>query len=149
MTTHPFSLRFIFLGKPTPKRFQFTRFGRGYSAHQKLEEDLKRQAFTQLGSKDRLEGPLMLHCTFFMPVPKSWPKWKRKRLIEALSAVHHFYTPDTSNLVKLIEDVLNGIAWKDDRQVAFSTGQKIYAVDGRPRTVVEVSKLENHEEWKK
>ena len=43
--------------------------------------------------------------------PQSWPKWRREG--------EYWYPskPDVSNIVKMVEDALNGIAWVDDAQV--------------------------------
>ena len=43
--------------------------------------------------------------------PQSWPKWRRE------SEIWYPSKPDTSNIVKIVEDALNGIAWVDDAQV--------------------------------
>lgn len=54
-----------------------------------------------------IEGAIELSISAFYLRPKSQrdARWKTSR-------------PDLSNVVKLLEDSLNGIAWRDDAQVA-------------------------------
>ena len=68
------------------------------------------------------EGPVKLHASFVMPVPKSW---SRKAQAEALGRPHT-KAPDLDNLMKAIQDALNGIAYVDDRQICAMEGVKRY-----------------------
>jgi len=62
-------------------------------------------------------GPVRLECTFVFAAPKSWPKRKRALVAGGL-LVPHTARPDTSNLVKLVEDALTGVLYRDDAQVS-------------------------------
>ena len=79
------------------------------------------QAFAHKPSKPHT-GPVELVLTFLMPIPKSWPQWKREyargRLIQA--------RPDVGNLEKACTDALKGIFWIDDQQVAIVRASKWY-----------------------
>jgi Holliday junction resolvase RusA-like endonuclease len=44
---------------------------------------------------------------------------------------------DLDNMLKLVADALNGIAWHDDRQIT-RTHAEIFMFSDRPRTEVEV-----------
>lgn len=90
--------------------------------HLKLVEAYIRDQF----KRPPLEGPLIFGVAAHMPMPTSRPKkWKA----EALAGKHFPTTkPDLDNIVKLIEDVANGILYKDDSQiVGFSNTFKKYS----------------------
>lgn len=57
-------------------------------------------------------GPVVMCVTSNRHVPKSWPK---RRIGE-----QDISKPDASNILKLVEDALNGIAYKDDSQIVAS-----------------------------
>lgn len=54
-------------------------------------------------------GPVILSVVSHRHAPKSWP---RRRVGEQDTV-----KPDASNILKLVEDALNGIAYKDDSQI--------------------------------
>lgn len=83
-----------------------------------------------------LEGPLELRLIFFMPIPASWSM--KKQRAAALGEIMPISKPDTSNIVKAIEDGQNGITWKDDSQVTDLIAKKRYGV---PRVEVEIRRL--------
>lgn len=65
-----------------------------------------------------LETPLSVSMMFMLPKPKR-PK--------------HPYPagrPDTSNLVKAVEDALNGVVWKDDALICNLTAMKAWGPVG-------------------
>lgn len=75
-----------------------------------------------------LEGPLRLEIEFTFVRPKS----ARKRQ-------WHTVKPDASNIVKGVEDALNGVAWRDDSQVIELVVRKSYGeTAGTTITVTEV-----------
>lgn len=61
--------------------------------------------------------PLCLECAFYFIRPKSVSKKNR---------LHPTVRPDSSNLLKVIEDSLNGILWYDDAQIVDTRGSKWY-----------------------
>lgn len=70
-----------------------------------------------------LAGPVALDVRVVVEPPRSWSKKQRAAAIEG----ERFPTvkPDLDNVVKLIEDALNGIAWNDDQQIVqLSAGKK-------------------------
>lgn len=54
-------------------------------------------------------GPVLITLVSHRHVPASWPK-RRKGEQDTMK-------PDASNILKLVEDALNGIAYKDDSQI--------------------------------
>lgn len=93
-----------------------------------------------------IEGPVHLDVIFVLPIPASYPKWKK----EAAEAGYLFHTkkPDRDNLLKLLKDALNEVFWLDDGQVCIGTEQKVYGAE--PRTWVRVVELQQmtKERWK-
>jgi Holliday junction resolvase RusA-like endonuclease len=92
---------------------------------------IKALAADAMGDLPLLDGPLELKALVVFPLPKSAPKrkpptWKSTR-------------PDASNHVKLLEDALNGIVWRDDAQVASLHVWKRYGP--RAEMVVKISPL--------
>ena len=81
-----------------------------------------------------LEGPLEMTATFVYQVPPSWSKIKRA------TAKYKSSKPDASNLVKLAEDSMNCVVWRDDAQVASLMVQKLYGP--YPEIIVTVRELE-------
>lgn len=88
-----------------------------------------------------LKGPLSLHVVFGMPRPKShYRSGKYAGLLKDAAPLHTITKPDTTKLVRCLEDALTGIAWKDDSQVAQQQAEKIY-VD-TPQALVTIRRLE-------
>ena len=83
------------------------------------------------------KGPIMLYIVFFMPVPTSISKKKHKELVE--KQAWHTKKPDLDNLVKLVNDALNGVAWEDDGCISFTQAIKCYGAT--PKTCVEIDYL--------
>ena len=82
------------------------------------------------------DGPVLLSIVATFPLPKSRPKWLRDRLA-AGTEIPHTTRPDLSNVIKIVEDALNGVAWKDDSRVCSITAIKRYGL--RPRLEVSIS----------
>ena len=61
---------------------------------------------------DPWEGPIVFGAIFLMPIPNSWPKWKREAALK--DEIVPTGKPDLSNLVKGVEDALQGIFYKAD-----------------------------------
>lgn len=75
-------------------------------------------------------GPLELKATFYLPTPKALPKYK-KDLIREGAKIPHSNTPDTSNLIKFLEDCFLKFLFEDDRQIWKIFAKKIWALEGK------------------
>lgn len=85
-----------------------------------------------------LEHPVRLHLGIYCKVPGSWSK---KRKADALAGIERpAKKPDTSNILKGIEDGMNGIVWVDDCQVVELVCSKHYALE--PYVSVTVTSVE-------
>lgn len=81
-----------------------------------------------MAGRPTLEGPLMLVATFHLPRPKSHygvrglrpsaPAWPTVR-------------PDTTKLLRPLEDALTGIVWRDDAQVVRQVAERRYGEPAR------------------
>lgn len=78
-----------------------------------------------MGSRPLLEGPLAMNLYIDMQIPESKSqKWKRA----ALAGMQRPTTkPDLSNVVKALEDGLNGVVYADDKQIVEMSICKRYA----------------------
>jgi Holliday junction resolvase RusA-like endonuclease len=68
-------------------------------------------------------------------VPVSWPK-KKQALANTL---YPTVKPDVDNVVKLVMDALNGVAWVDDKQVVSLSVLKEY---GTPKTRIYIEEMQ-------
>ncbi|NUF99164.1 RusA family crossover junction endodeoxyribonuclease [Lactobacillus mellis] len=84
-----------------------------------------------------LTGALSVDVRFYRPVQKSISKAERQRRLlgQSLPTVK----PDIDNYVKAILDALNGLAFKDDSQIAVLYARKIYS--DKPRTEIEITEI--------
>lgn len=81
-----------------------------------------------------LAGPLELSLTVERAVPASWSKKKRAQaLVGEIGATGK---PDLDNIVKLIGDALNGIAWGDDSQIVRLSVFRCYGERARAQITV-------------
>lgn len=83
------------------------------------------------------DGPITLSVSFFMPRPK-YHYNSKGAIKERFQAARPTGKPDLSNLIKGVEDALNGIVWADDSQiVGYGLSGKFYA-DTAPYITIEV-----------
>lgn len=92
-------------------------------------------AMVAMAGRAPLRGPLLVTFFLYMPIPSSL---SMKKQVE-LNGKPHVKKPDASNIVKAVEDALNGIVWHDDSQIAHLSAQKVYSLE--PRVVVRVSEV--------
>ncbi|MBN2065973.1 MAG: RusA family crossover junction endodeoxyribonuclease [Candidatus Thermoplasmatota archaeon] len=87
-----------------------------------------------------LEGTISLAIRFYLPRPQRMI-WKTRPMPEACCDKR----PDIDNLAKAVIDGLNGIAFRDDAQIAdLHVTKKYHAGDGEPKTVIIVDGVKNH-----
>ena len=78
----------------------------------------------------QLEGPLLLVCEFIFDRPAS--HFRKGGVLKEANLLARpgrgKYGGDIDNLVKIIQDALNTVAYQDDSQIAELTAVKRYAV---------------------
>jgi len=85
-----------------------------------------------------LEGPVGLTVVAEFGIPASWPKWKREKAEDGMVA--HIVKPDGSNVLKAVEDALQGIVFRDDCQIASEMIDKWYGRE--PGVTLEVRAMD-------
>lgn len=78
--------------------------------------------------------PLCVDIRVYRPIQTSISKLKHRRRAEGLE--RPIVKPDTSNYVKLIEDALTGIVWKDDNLITDLVASKWYSDEPRIEVIV-------------
>lgn len=124
-------ISFIVPGTPVGKgRPKFARRGAFVSAYTpektaNYENLVKVVAAQAMAGRQIIEGNVSVSLAIQVQVPDSWSKKKRA---EALSgAIAPTSKPDLDNIIKGIFDAMNGVVFKDDKQVSFVTALKIYS----------------------
>jgi crossover junction endodeoxyribonuclease RusA len=116
MTVH----RFVIPGNPIPKERPRVVKGHTYTPKRTLDAERVVQFYAKRARVPCLAGLVRLTVSFYR------------------DSAH---ACDLDNLVKLVSDALNGIAWKDDRQVVVLSALK--AIDREnPRTEVQIEQVE-------
>ena len=124
-------------GKERPRTYWDDRFGCYKTVTPKSTrnyEALVRDAYTVAGGKFLGDAPIFMTVTAYYRIPKSVRKSVREQMISG--SIRPTVTPDLDNCVKSICDGLNGIAYKDDRQVVACVISKMYGET--PRVEVEL-----------
>ncbi len=144
-------IRFTVIGKPQPRgskkafpipgkfggvRHVITDTNKKSAPWMKVVAETARDAMKGIGL---LDGPLLLKVAFFFARPKGHIG---KRGLKPSAPVHHTVKPDTTKLVRGLEDALKGIVWRDDSQVVEQTATKEYGeYDHSVVTIVELPEI--------
>ncbi len=142
-------IAFTVPGTPIPKlrarhRHVKTKAGREFTTSYtpdktvKFERRVRDCALFVMSSKEMFTGPLALRVIFRMPVPPSWSAKKKAAAIAG--SVHHVSRPDFGNLLKSVEDAMNGVVYKDDSAIVSVSGHKCY--DDFPGVEITVANYE-------
>lgn len=125
-------------GDPVAKgRPRFTRTGRSYTpAKTEKFENLVRLAYSlQQPDRKPADGPIELTVRAYFRIPTSWSK--KKQAEAATEQMKKISKPDLDNCLKAVQDGLNGVAWKDDAQVADTHTSKRYSTRPRVDIIIE------------
>lgn len=121
-------VNFVIQGKVQAKqrpRFN-THTGKTYTPNKTInyENWVKTCYLQKYKDKELMEKPLRVTIRAFFEIPKSTSKKKQQQMLN--NEVLPMVKPDTDNIAKSILDSLNGIAYKDDKQVAELIVYKFY-----------------------
>lgn len=104
---------------------------RNYKAYVKL---LATQAMKDTGFT-MIEGPCSLDILTFFEVPKSKSKKFRQAALEGRERPTK--KPDIDNIVKALQDALNGLAYKDDSSIVYLSVAKYYSEVPRVEVILQ------------
>lgn len=129
------------VGKQRPKVFPIkTRTGfiirRGVTPEKTVNyETLIRELFAvKYPAFQPLEGPLQLEVEAFLSIPKSVSRKKRTAMIQGVVIPEK--RPDFDNLLKTVADALQGVAFRNDSQIADAVIRKRYSETPRMKIVI-------------
>lgn len=88
------------------------------ASYERMVQEHARQAMNGAGI---LQGPLRLTLTVYNTRPLSWRG-------KQLDTVWNTSKPDLDNIAKMYADAMNGIAYKDDAQIAELHCSKSYSI---------------------
>jgi len=111
-------------GKQRPRA---TRQGRIYTPKETVNAEayIKYLASEAMCTMEPFTGALKATFAIYVEIPKSFTKAKRKAALEGIE--HPTTKPDLDNIVKLLADAMNGIVYKDDKQIVSICVSKKYA----------------------
>ena len=125
-------IKFTVYGKVQGKaRPRFTRQGRAYTPKNTVDyEGQIKQAYISAGGTLISDTEPILIC-----ITACFKKAKTNKMD------YPTLKPDADNIAKAVCDALNGVAYKDDKQITCLTVDKVWADDGIERVEIEVEEL--------
>lgn len=104
---------------------------------------IKRYAKAAMEDRAPLAGPLTLELDFFLKRPKAHYNAAGLKPSAPLYPIDKG-KPDTTKLVRAVEDALNGLVWGDDSQVVWQLATKRF--DNADRVIVRVKPVDDYDE---
>ena len=129
---------FIVYGEPVAKsRPRFTKFGRTYTP----EKTVNYENLIRIEYKQQCRGVffneniLRMSVKAYLGIPKS----TSKKLRAEMEAMLHRPTkkPDVDNILKVVADALNEVAYHDDKQIVSASIEKYYSEQPRIEVLIE------------
>jgi len=122
-----FAVSFVIPGAPVPKgRARVTRFGTHTPKRTRAyEHDVRLLARAAVGMAQPYEGALHLDLIAYLPIAKSWPKWKQAAA--RAGTLQPISKPDLDNIEKAVTDACNGVLYADDGQIVSACKAKRYS----------------------
>jgi Holliday junction resolvase RusA-like endonuclease len=71
-----------------------------------------------------IDKPVSMYLEFGFALPKNLSKHEKELMQN--NQLHHIKKPDLDNVVKLVADSLNGVAYTDDRLIVHIDAYKVY-----------------------
>lgn len=133
--------RFIIYGEPMGKqRPKFSRHGNyitTYTPQNTINyENWVKTTYIQANGKHYGSNPIQIAIDIFYKIPKSFSKKKTDEAKRGI--IIPVIKPDADNVLKIICDSLNNIAYDDDKQVAKAIITKHYAIEPRVEVVIDI-----------
>ncbi|WP_125153124.1 RusA family crossover junction endodeoxyribonuclease [Clostridium rectalis] len=116
------------MGKQRPR--MSTKTGIAYTPKKTVQyENWVKQCYCISKERIKLEGALKAKIKVYMSIPKSTSKKKTEQMLEG--QLRPTKKPDIDNIVKIILDSLNSIAYDDDKQIVDCSVSKWYGEEAR------------------
>lgn len=136
-------IRFTVPGEPVGKGRP--RFVRTFSGGRAItptktrwyEEDVRCEYYTQCDHRFSDKDMLKIHIDAYFNIPKSASKKRTKDMLE--KKIRPTKKPDADNIIKVIADALNDVAYYDDKQIVDCSISKYYS--DIPRVEVEICEI--------
>lgn len=87
---------------------------------------------SQHDDKTMFEGPIHVDFLFYFKIPHSHSKKKKLSLL----GFPHIFRPDTSNLIKFVEDTITGLLFSDDCIISSLSAKKLYDDEARTEFII-------------
>ena len=130
---------FTILGEPKAKgRPRFTKNGSPYTPEDTaIYENLVKVEYIRQCKKQRFPDDAQLEMRIFAyySIPKSASKKRKDEMMKG--TIRPTKKPDIDNIVKIIADSLNQVAYKDDSQIIEMTVTKHYSEEPRVTVLIE------------
>lgn len=141
-------------GKPEGKRRARFSTVQGYAKAYKPEEDKDYElaviaAFYRAKPKNYTlyNKPIRLNVYCAYEIPKSFSKKKRQKCLDF--QILPTVKPDLDNIVKILCDSLNKVAWYDDKQIASLVVRKYYSEEPKVMVMISEEKAEGIKKWQR
>lgn len=132
---------FVVPGKPRAwMRVKRGRNGQAYDPPENREAKERIAWLAKTAGVQSTEEAVVLWLHFLFRRPKS--HLKKDGTLRSSAPRKHTIDPDTSNLVKLVEDGLIGVAYRDDCQVSSVHAEKVWVTDSDSMTIVVIESEE-------
>lgn len=128
-------VRFVIPGEPRGKgRPRYTKFSKPYTPKETVQYERLVKACYRKAGLGRLSGEIEIEVTACYGIPVS----KSKRVKEQMAAgvIRPTKKPDCDNVLKIVCDALNQVAYEDDKQIVTASVSKRYTAE--PRVEVEL-----------
>lgn len=100
-------------------------------------ENLVAMMYYNAAKNTKLEGPIAMDAYIFFEVPKSKSKKVRQAMLDG--EIMPTIKCDIDNIVKIVLDGLNKVAFDDDKQVVDLTAHKRYSL--QPRVIISLKEM--------
>lgn len=87
----------------------------------------------------KAEMPLAMTIKAYYEIPKSFSKTKRQQALN--SNIRPLVKPDIDNIIKVVADALNEVAYADDKQIVKIICAKYYSEE--PRIEVDIKEIKD------
>ena len=124
------------MGKQRPKFSTCGKFVKAYTPDKTVNYEtlVKLTYLEKYQGSPAVDKPLILRMVAWYQLPGSWSKKKREKAL--LGQIYPTVKPDLDNIVKIICDALNSLAYVDDKQIVELAVSKRYG--DCPRVEIEM-----------